>query len=191
MNITLSGKQVDISDRLRKHVEEALEGAVNKYFNSPIGSNVYFSMDGEEFRAEVTVHPAKNIVLKGTGVAADPYSAFDNANTHIATRLRRQKNKLNDHKGKTGIVEMAHAAVFPVTETEDEMSIDENFLEKPDGVRDEVVVYSVVNTLCELPGITKVRITINGSERKSLGKVPINDFMDLRPELIQIEKAGE
>ena len=32
MNITLSGKQVDISDRLRKHVEEALEGAVNKYF---------------------------------------------------------------------------------------------------------------------------------------------------------------
>ena len=191
MNITLSGKQVDISDRLRKHVEEALEGAVNKYFNSQIGSNVYFSMDGEEFRAEVTVHPAKNIVLKGTGVAADPYSAFDNANTHIATRLRRQKNKLNDHKGKTGIVEMAHAAVFPVTETEDEMSIDENFLEKPDGVRDEVVVYSVVNTLCELPGITKVRITINGSERKSLGKVPINDFMDLRPELIQIEKAGE
>ncbi len=126
MNITLSGKQVDISDRLRKHVEEALEGAVNKYFNAPIGSNVYFSMDGEEFRAEVTVHPAKNIVLKGTGIAADPYSAFDNANTHIATRLRRQKNKLNDHKGKTGIVEMAHAAVFPVTETEDEMSIDEN-----------------------------------------------------------------
>ena len=71
------------------------------------------------------------------------------------------------------------------------VDFDENFLEKPDGVRDEVVVYSVVNTLCELPGITKVRITINGSERKSLGKVPINDFMDLRPELIQIEKAGE
>ena len=74
----------------------------------------------------VTVHPAKNIVLKGTGVAADPYSAFDNANEHIATRLRRQKTKLNDHKGKTGIVEMAHAAVFPVKETEDEMSIDES-----------------------------------------------------------------
>ncbi len=126
MKITLSGKQVDISDRLRNRVEENIENSVNKYFNSPISCNVYFSKDGEDFRAEVTVHPAKNIVLKGTGVAGDPYSAFDNANEHIATRLRRQKTKLNDHKGKTGIVELAHEAVFPLTETEDEMGIDEN-----------------------------------------------------------------
>ena len=103
MKITLTGKQVDISDRLRGRVEEAVENAVNKYFNAPISCSVAFSKDGEDFRAEVTVHPAKNIVLKGTGVAADPYSAFDNANEHIATRLRRQKTKLNDHKGKTGI----------------------------------------------------------------------------------------
>lgn len=126
MKITLSGKQVDISDRLRNRVEESIESAVSKYFSAPIGCNVYFSKDGEDFRAEVTVHPAKNIVLKGTGVAGDPYSAFDNANAHIATRLRRQKTKLNDHKGKAGLVELAHEAVFPLTETEDEMSIDES-----------------------------------------------------------------
>lgn len=126
MKITLSGKQVDISDRLRNRVEEGMENSVNKYFNAPISCNVYFSKEGEDFHAEVTVHPAKNIVLKGTGVAGDPYSAFDDANNHIATRLRRQKNKLNDHKGKTGPVEMAHESVFPLTETEDEMSIDES-----------------------------------------------------------------
>ena len=72
-----------------------------------------FSKEGEDFNAEVTVHPAKNIVLKGSGVAGDPYSAFDNANTHIATRLRRNKNKLNDHKGKLGLAELANEAVFP------------------------------------------------------------------------------
>ena len=126
MNITLSGKQVDISDRLRKRVEEGVEASVSKYFSAPIGCSVYFSKDGENFRAEVTVHPAKNIVLKGTGTAPDPYTAFEDANAHIATRLRRQKTKLNDHKGKTGIVEMAHEAVFPLTVTEDEMSIDES-----------------------------------------------------------------
>lgn len=126
MKITLSGKQVDISDRLKNKVEEGINASTSKYFSSPISCSVAFSKDGEDFRAEVTVHPAKNIVLKGTGVAADPYSAFDNANEHIATRLRRQKTKLNDHKGKTGIVEMAHESVFPLTETEDEMSIDES-----------------------------------------------------------------
>ncbi|MBR4344856.1 MAG: GerMN domain-containing protein [Lachnospiraceae bacterium] len=71
------------------------------------------------------------------------------------------------------------------------VDLDENFLSKPENVSDVVAVYSVVNTLCELPGITKVRITVNGSDRKSLGKIPINDFMSLRPELIETEKAGE
>ena len=121
MKITLTGKQVDIGDRLRKHVEEAIENSVNKYFNAPISCTVAFSKEGEDFNAEVTVHPAKNIVLKGSGVAGDPYSAFDNANTHIATRLRRNKNKLNDHKGKLGLAELANEAVFPLHETEDEL----------------------------------------------------------------------
>lgn len=59
MKITLSGKQVDISDRLRNRVEEGMENSVNKYFNAPISCNVYFSKEGEDFHAEVTVHPAK------------------------------------------------------------------------------------------------------------------------------------
>ena len=91
MNITLTGKQVDIGERLHKHVEAALEGAVNKYFPAPISSAVIFTKDGEEFAVEITVHPAKNIILKGTGNASDPYSAFDAANAYIATRLRRHK----------------------------------------------------------------------------------------------------
>lgn len=129
MKITLTGKQVDIGDRLRQHVEEGILNSVNKYFSAPISCNVAFSKEGEEFSAEVTVHPAKNIVLKGSSIAcADPYSAFDGANQHIATRLRRHKNKLSDHKGKMGIAEaeIAYEAVFPLIENDEEMSINEN-----------------------------------------------------------------
>lgn len=72
------------------------------------------------------------------------------------------------------------------------VDLSEDFLSKPLGkITDEVGVYSVVNTLCEIPGVTKVRITINGSERKNFGKVAINDFLSLKPELIVQEKAGE
>ena len=60
MKITLTGKQVDIGDRLRKHVEEAIENSVNKYFNAPISCTVAFSKEGEDFNAEVTVHPLPN-----------------------------------------------------------------------------------------------------------------------------------
>ena len=79
MKVTLSGKQVDISDKLRKHVEDGVSASVDKYFSAPISCSVAFSKEGEDFSAEITVHPAKNIVLKGSGSAADPYSAFDNA----------------------------------------------------------------------------------------------------------------
>lgn len=126
MKITLTGKQVDIGDRLRAHVEENILNSVNKYFSAPLSCTVSFSKDGDNFSAEVTVHPAKNIVLIGTGAACDPYSAFDAANEHIATRLRRHKTKLNNHKGKTGIAEIANAVVFALDESDEEVEIDEN-----------------------------------------------------------------
>ena len=67
----------------------------------------------------------------------------------------------------------------------------EEFLSKVPGVTDDVAVYSVVNTLCELSGVTKVKITVAGTERKYFGKLPLNEFLSYRPELITIEKAGE
>ena len=74
MKIEITGKQVDIGDKLHKHVEEGIINSVNKYFNAPISATIAFSKEGEEFKAEVTVHPAKNIVLKGTSEScADPY----------------------------------------------------------------------------------------------------------------------
>lgn len=125
MKITLSGNQVDIGDRLRNHVEENVLNAVNKYFPAPISCSVVFTKVKDNFNAEVTVHPAKNIILKGTGTAGDPYSAFDAANEHIATRLRRHKTKLNDHKGKTGLAEIANEAVFSINEDAEEIDIDD------------------------------------------------------------------
>ena len=125
MQITLSGNQVDIGDRLRNHVEENVLNSVNKYFPAPISCSVNFSKIKDDFIADVTVHPAKNIILKGTGTAGDPYSAFDAANEHIATRLRRHKTKLNDHKGRTGLAEIANEAVFSINEEADEVDIDD------------------------------------------------------------------
>ena len=125
MQITLSGNQVDIGEKLRNHVEENVLNSVNKYFPAPISCAVSFSKVKDEFVAEVTVHPAKNIVLKGTGSAGDPYSAFDAANEHIATRLRRHKTKLNENKGKTGLAEIANEAVFSLNEEAEEVDIDD------------------------------------------------------------------
>lgn len=64
--------------------------------------------------------------MKGSGSAADPYSAFDNANEHIATRLRRHKTKLSAHKSKIGLAELAYSAVLPLVEQDEEVDVNED-----------------------------------------------------------------
>lgn len=44
------------------------------------------------------------------------------------------------------------------------LDLSEAFLEKPDDISDDVAIYSVVNTLAELPNINKVQFSINGEQ---------------------------
>lgn len=71
------------------------------------------------------------------------------------------------------------------------VDFNEEFLNKPENVSDEVVVYSFVNSLCEINEVTKVKITVNGEDRKNFGSVSLSDLLVLKPELIELEKAGE
>jgi ribosome-associated translation inhibitor RaiA len=53
MQITLTGKQVDIGEKLRSHVEEGVLNSVNKYFPAPISCTVAFSKEGDNFSISV------------------------------------------------------------------------------------------------------------------------------------------
>ena len=53
------------------------------------------------------------------------------------------------------------------------VNFDSAFLERPGQVSEEVVIYSVVNTLAELPGIYRVQFLVNGEQKKTY------DDMDL------------
>lgn len=39
------------------------------------------------------------------------------------------------------------------------------------GIRSEVVVYSIVNTLCELPNVNRVQITVEGEQQEKYGEM--------------------
>lgn len=102
MNLTVSGKQVDVGDSLRAHVERELVSAVGKYFGDAVDGAVVFSRDGHEFRADVSVHVGRNILVQGHGMAADAYAAYEIAGDHVAKRLRRYKRRLRDHHQRVG-----------------------------------------------------------------------------------------
>ena len=112
MQLTVKGKQLDVGNALRQHVETRLTDTVKKYFNNPIEATVVFSREGGHlFRADISIHVGRNIVLQTHHAAEDPYPAFDTATDRMSKRLRRYKEKLRDHHFKiSDLPDDAHLA---------------------------------------------------------------------------------
>ncbi len=97
MQITVSGKQVDLSDALRLRVSAGLDTIAGKYFDGALEANVTFSRARSFFTCDINVHAGRGLTLRGEGEAADANSAFDDAAEHIAKRLRRYRRRVNEH----------------------------------------------------------------------------------------------
>jgi ribosomal subunit interface protein len=97
MQLTVSGKQVDLSDALRIHVAQHLDIITNKYFDHALEANVTFCKARSFFTCDINVHAGRGITVRGEGEAGDAHAAFDDAAEHIATRLRRYRRRVSDH----------------------------------------------------------------------------------------------
>jgi len=97
MQITVSGKQVDLSDALRVRVSEQLDLIAGKYFDDALEASVTFSRARSFFTCDINVHAGRGLTLRGEGEAADAHGAFDDAAEHIAKRLRRYRRRVNEH----------------------------------------------------------------------------------------------
>ena len=97
MRIQVSGKQMDIGDALRTHVEERLNDSVGKYFERPVEAVVTFCKDRHEFSADASVHLPTGMTVQATARAGEVYASFDGAVERMEKQLRRYKRRLKDH----------------------------------------------------------------------------------------------
>ena len=110
MQITVSGKQVELSDALRTRVSDHLDVIASKYFDHALEAHVTFSRARSFFICDINVHAGRGLRLRGEGEAADANSAFDDAAEHIAKRLRRYRRRVNEHARDTANRERPEAA---------------------------------------------------------------------------------
>lgn len=99
MNIHISGKQVDVGDSLRAHIEGRLEGGISKYMDRVTNVNVVISRESHMFRVDITGNTGTHsgMVVKGRAQGDDVYLAFDGAADKIEKQLRRYKRRLTNH----------------------------------------------------------------------------------------------
>jgi ribosomal subunit interface protein len=101
MQVTVTGKQIDVGDSLRGHVESATATIVERYFERAIEAHVVFCRQRHLFLSDISVHANRGLMIQGHGESSDPYAAFDSAAERLEKQLRRYKRRLrNHHKSK-------------------------------------------------------------------------------------------
>jgi ribosomal subunit interface protein len=97
MQISVKGKQLDVGEAWRSHVEDNLPAIVGKYFDNAQDAQVTLAKQGTTFHVDMVVHVGKKILVHSHGATGDAYTAFDEAAQHLGKRLRRYKRRLRDH----------------------------------------------------------------------------------------------
>ena len=99
MQITVSGKHLEIGTALQEYVLAELESVVTKYFEHAISADVVFSKERHLFKSDIIVNEGTgtNILIKGSANDDDVYSAFDLCSAKIEKQLRRYKRRIKDH----------------------------------------------------------------------------------------------
>lgn len=98
MQISINGKQIDLGDSLRAHIEDKLEDINQKYFNRAIEAIVTLSPEGHAFiKTHISIRIGKDIMVMSDAQDTDPYASFDSACDKVAKQMRRYKTRIRDH----------------------------------------------------------------------------------------------
>ena len=92
MRITISGRNIDLTDGLKGAVEEKLS-KLEKYFTPDTDVYVTLSVEKERQKIEVTI-PMKGNIIRSEQVSNDMYVSIDLVEEVIERQLKKYKTKI-------------------------------------------------------------------------------------------------
>lgn len=109
VDITISGRKVQLSDGLREHTTEKIGNALKVFDIKPMNCDVVLRVDKnpsnpDSQTCEVTVF-VRNNVVRVVASTTDMYAAIDEAADKIARQLRKYKTKIVDRRQNRARVE--------------------------------------------------------------------------------------
>ncbi|MFU0824844.1 ribosome hibernation-promoting factor, HPF/YfiA family [Clostridium sp.] len=96
MNITVSGKNIVVTDGLREAVERKIS-KLEKYFSPNIEADITLSVQKNRQIVEVTI-PFNGVILRAEEANEDMYAAIDLVLEKLERQIRKQKTKLEKRK---------------------------------------------------------------------------------------------
>ncbi len=98
MQFQFSFKHMDSSDALQAYAEDKLREKIQKFVTKPVDAHVSFSVMKHEHRAHCTLRAGDGFSLEVEHSCSDMYGSVDHMVDKLGTQLKKQKEKLKDHK---------------------------------------------------------------------------------------------
>ena len=100
MKIIISGKKLDLTDRIKTAIEEKI-GKLERYLHPETEVKVTVSAKKATQKIEVTIIPISGPIIRAEDSEENLYAAIDVVYDKLKKQIRRYKNKLQDkHKSK-------------------------------------------------------------------------------------------
>ena len=96
MRITISGRNIELTEGLKQAVEEKLS-KLEKFFKPDTDVYVTLSVEKDRQKIEVTI-PAKGHVIRSEQVSSDMYVSIDLVEEVIERQLRKYRTKISAKK---------------------------------------------------------------------------------------------
>ena len=115
MDVVISSRHCELSDRFRQHVEEKL-ARLEKYDHSVVRVDVEVAQErnprqaDRAVRIQLTVH-SRGPIVRAEAAAEDKMAALDGALLRLQARLRKTADKRRIHRGNRTPTSLASAAV--------------------------------------------------------------------------------
>lgn len=99
MNISISGKHIEVGDSLKSHIEESLKSIVNRQLGGVLEVQALISKDNAyQFTTDISIHISRHFIVRAHASDTDAYRSCDLALERMVNRIHRYKARLRDQK---------------------------------------------------------------------------------------------
>jgi putative sigma-54 modulation protein len=98
MRFQFSFKHMQTSDSLAKHAESKMRTEIEKFVSKPVDCHITFSVDRFNHTAHCSFNGGDGYSFQVEHTCPDMYGSVDHMVDKLEVQLRRQKEKLKDHK---------------------------------------------------------------------------------------------
>jgi putative sigma-54 modulation protein len=98
VEITVTGRHPSITQEMRSYAEEKIE-KMTRIFERLLSARVTLEVDGDERRAEASVHGPRGTVLVAHAAANDMFRALDEMQDRLERQARKLKTRIHGDRG--------------------------------------------------------------------------------------------